>query len=234
MTVAEQRERLIRPIPANAKPSAYSLALNFLPLVNLLAGAAGVYCIDGLGARLGFAAAWIYLLPPLAGRAAMWLFGQPQNGSVTQDERAYKVWWFLAQLQVPFNRFPVFEELLRLAPGLYALWLSAWGGQASPVVYWGAGALVVDRQSVRVGRGAVIGLRAVLSGHLAIKDESGAFRVALGAVEIGESALIGAYAGIGPGCTVDAGEEVPAATFLRPFSRWSGGRRVKADREGSA
>jgi len=73
-------------------------------------------------------------------------------------------------------------------------------------------------------------VRAVLSGHLAMKDSSGAFRVTLAPVEIGEGALIGAYAGIGPGCRVAAGEEVPAAAFLRPFTQWTGGRRVKADR----
>ena len=217
-------------MPASAKPSAYSLALNVLPLINLLAGAVVVYSIDGLGARIGAALVWIYLLPPLAGRAAMWSCGFPQGESVTQDTRAYKVWWFLTQLQVPFNRFPVFEELLRLVPGLYAVWLNAWGSQVSAVVYWGAGAIVVDRQSVRVGRGAVIGMRAVISGHLAIKDASGAFRVVLAPVAIGESALIGAYAGIGPGCTIAPGEEVPAAAFLRPFTHWLRGKRVKADR----
>lgn len=230
MNVAQQRERLLRAMPGSSKPSAYSLALNVLPLVNLLAGAFVVYAIDGLGARIAAALVWIYLLPPLAGRAAMWSFGYPQGESLTQDTRAYKVWWFLTQLQVPFNRFPVLEELLRLAPGLYALWLNAWGGQASAVVYWGAGAIVVDRQSVRVARGAVIGMRAVISGHLAIKDSSGAFRVVLGPVEIGEGALIGAYAGIGPGCTIAPGEAVPAATFLRPYTQFSGGRRVKAHR----
>jgi len=227
---APQLEQLTRALPAGAKPSGYSLALNFLPLLHLLAGAAVLWFVDGAMARIGAALAWIYILPPLAGRVAMAQFGAPAGEGLSQEARAYKVWWFLTQLQVLFNRFGFLEELLRMVPGLYALWLNAWGARVSPVVYWGPGAVVVDRQAVRVARGAVIGTRAVLAGHLAVKDSSGAFRVTLAPVEIGEGALIGAYAGIGPGCRVAAGEEVPAAAFLRPFTQWTGGRRVKPGR----
>jgi hypothetical protein len=230
MNAPQQLEGLTRPLPAGARPSGYSLALNFLPLLHLLAGAAVLWFVDGAMARVGAALAWIYVLPPLAGRVAMALFGAPEGEGLGQETRAYKVWWFLTQLQVLFNRFGFLEELLRMVPGLYPLWLNAWGARVSSVVYWGPGAAVVDRQAARVARGAVIGARAVLAGHLAVKDSSGAFRVTLAPVEIGEGALIGAYAGIGPGCRVAAGEEVPAAAFLRPFTQWTGGRRVKADR----
>jgi len=234
MNAPQQREELTRELtralPAGAKPSGYSLALNFLPLLHLLAGAAFLWLVDGAVARIGAALAWIYILPPLAGRVVMALFGAPQGEGLGQEARAYKVWWFLTQMQVLFNRFAVLEELLRMVPGLYALWLNGWGAQVSPVVYWGPGSVVVDRQAARIGPGAVIGVRAVLSGHLAVKDSNGAFRVTLAPVEIGEGALIGAYAGIGPGCRVAAGEEVPAAAFLRPFTHWTGGRRVKANR----
>lgn len=230
MNAPQRAEALIRALPVGVKPSGYSLALNFLPLLHLLAGAAALLLIDGALARIGVALAWIYILPPLACRITIALFGMPEGEGVNQEARAYKIWWFLTQLQVLFNRFGFFEELLRLAPGLYALWLNAWGARVSPVVYWGPGAVVVDRQAARVARGAVIGTRAVLAGHLAFKDSSGGFRVTLAPVEIGEGALIGAYAGIGPGCRVAAGEEVPAAAFLRPFTQWAGGRRVKTDR----
>lgn len=227
MNAAEPREELIRPIPADARPSLYSLALNALPLCYVLAGVAVVIAIDGIGMAIAAALAWIYVVPPLIARIAMALFGVPQGEALDQASRAYKVWWFLAQLQIPFNRFGVFEELIRLVPGLYPLWLNAWGSRVSSIVYWGPGAMVADRQSARIGRGAVIGTRAVLSGHLAVKDESGATRVTLGPVEIGEGVLIGAYAGIGPGCIIAPGEQVPAAAYVRPYTRWANGRRIK-------
>jgi hypothetical protein len=230
MTGPHALDELRRALPAGAKPSAYSLALNFLPLAHLLAGAALLWTVEGATGRAAAALAWIYVLPPLAGRAAIALFGAPQGERLDQDSRAYRVWWFLTQCQVLFNRFVFLEELLRLVPGLYALWLNAWGARVSPVVYWGPGAAVVDRYALRIERGAVIGTRAVISGHLAVKDAQGAFRVTLAPVEIGAGALIGAYAGIAPGCAIAPGEEVPAASFLRPFTRWSDGRRCKPGR----
>lgn len=230
MNATEPRDALIRALPAGAKPSLYSLALNALPLAYIAAGVAVVAAIDGIGAAAGAALAWIYVLPPLAARIAMALFGVPQGEALCQDSRAYKVWWFLVQLQVPFNRFGIFEELLRLVPGLYPLWLNAWGSRVSALVYWGPGAMVADRQSARIGRGAVIGTRAVISGHLAVKDERGATCVTLGPVEIGDGVLIGAYAGIGPGSIIATGEQVPAAAFVRPYTRWAEGRRMKGGR----
>ena len=63
-----------------------------------------------------------------------------------------------------FNRLPWLEEILRLMPGLYALWLFLWGGRVSPLVYWAPGSLVIDRPLVIVERGAVIGAGAGLVG----------------------------------------------------------------------
>lgn len=227
-------DELRRALPAGVKPTGYSLALNFLPLAHLLTGAAVLWSMEGAGGRTAAALAWIYVLPPLAGRAAITLFGAPQGERLGQESRAYRVWWFLTQCQVLFNRFAFLEELLRLVPGLYALWLNAWGARVSPVVYWGPGAAVVDRYALHIDRGAVIGMRAVIAGHLAVKDADGAFRVTLAPVEIGEGALIGAYVGIAPGCSIAPGEEVPAASFLRPFTRWSDGRRARPARPRSA
>lgn len=230
MTGRQALDELRRALPADAKPTGYSLALNALPLLHVAAGVALVAVLEGAPARIGAALAWIYLLPPLAGRAAIALCGAPQGERLGQESRAYRVWWFLTQCQVLYNRFGFLEELLRMVPGLYALWLGAWGARVSPLVYWGPGAVVVDRYALRVARGAVIGTRAVIAGHLAVKDAAGAFRVTLAPVAIGAGALIGAYAGIGPGCSIGAGEEVPAATFLRPHTLWSEGRRVKPRR----
>jgi UDP-3-O-[3-hydroxymyristoyl] glucosamine N-acyltransferase len=236
MNVQEQLETMARPdtlpqaLLAEARPSGFSLALNYLPLLNLLAGAALLLFVDSVAAGIATLLAWIYLLPPLACRITIGLFGMPQGDGLDQSARAYKVWWFLAQLQVLFNRFGMFEELLRMVPGLYALWLNAWGARVSAMVYWGPGAMVVDRQAVRIDRNVVIGTRAVLAGHIAVRDSGGAFRVTLAPVEIGAGALIGAYAGIGPGCKVAPEQEVPTAAFLRPFTQWKDGQRIKSAR----
>ena len=214
-------------MPADARPSAYALALNFLPALHLASGVALVWALDGAAARFVLAVAWIYLLPPLIARATIAVYGVPQGEALGQESRAFRVWWFLTQLQVLFNRFAFLEELLRLVPGAYALWLNLWGARVSTLVYWGQGALVADRYALCIGPSVLIGARSILTGHLAVKDEQGYFRVSLAPIEIGPGVVIGGYAGVGPGCRVDAGEEIPAATYLRPFTHWSGGRRQK-------
>jgi len=233
MNVRDEATDLVRTKIAGARPSAYSLTLNFLPAIHVAGGAALVWLAEGAAVRCALALAWLYLLPPLVARLAIAVFGAPQGESLTQETRAYRVWWFLTQLQVVFNRFGFLEELLRLIPGAYPLWLNMWGAKVSPTVYWGPGVLVADRYALNVGPAVVVGTRSVLSGHLGVKDERGEFRVTLAPVEIGSGVLIGAYAGIGPGCRIAPGEEVPAAAFLRPFTHWLHGQRVKQGAEKS-
>src|ERR1044071_7981942 len=108
---APESPELLRARPALARPTAYSLALNFLPFGHVLAGIGLVVLVDGWMAQCLFGLAWLYLLPPLAGRAAIALFGMPEGEALTQQSRAYRVWWFLTQLQVIFNRFPALEEV---------------------------------------------------------------------------------------------------------------------------
>lgn len=211
------------------RPSGYSLALNALPLVYAL-------CAAVIAWRAGLMAsvAWIYLAPPLVARLAITLLGRPQGEALDQGSRAYKVWWLLAQLQMPFNRFTFLEELLRLVPGVYALWLNLWGSKVSALVLWGPGVLALDRHDLHIGPSAILGTRAVLAGHVAVKNEAGQYRLTLAPVEIGPGALIGGNAYVGPGCCVGPGEALPAATFMRPFTRWERGARVKAPRPRAA
>lgn len=213
-----------------ARPSAYTLVLNALPLVHVLGGIAAIAALDGWAGRAAAAAGWIYLLPPVAARIALAVAGGCEGSGLEQSARAYKAWWFATQMQVLFNRLPALEEALRLVPGLYALWLRSWGARVSPRVYWAAGTMVTDRMLVDVGDDVVVGTRAVLASHLAYRDEHGELRVTVARVRIGDSVLIGAYAGIGPGCTVEAGSEVPAAAFLRPFTDWRRDRPLRTPR----
>jgi len=230
MNAPQQPEVLTRVTVAGVQPSRYSIALNALPFVYLLCGIGVVALAAGVGARVALALGWLYLVPPVVVRATIALFGPMQGTALEQDSRTYKLWWFATQMQVVFNRFPVLEEGLRIVPGLYPLWLRLWGARTSFKVYWASGAMVVDRTLLRVGAGVVVGTRAVLSAHLAYKDEAGVFRVTVAPIEIGDDVLIGAYAGIGPGCRIEAGAEVPAAAFLRPYTRWTRTARERTDR----
>ena len=105
-------------------PDGFALALNALPLVLLMALAAlSMGLVDGGWSRAGMFVFQLYLVPPLLGRGLMRVFGVP-NGVFTQDDRRFRVWWALLQLQMVFNRLPMLEEMLRLVPGLYPLWIA--------------------------------------------------------------------------------------------------------------
>ena len=106
------------------KTGFYALALNYLPVVYLLAGAGVVWRMPSLPLALAAGLAWLYLLPPLVARMTLLAFGPPLARAAAPDSRQFKIWWFLTQMQMIFNRFPFLEEILRLVPGLYSLWLN--------------------------------------------------------------------------------------------------------------
>lgn len=208
------------PLPRLEKPSAYSLWLNGLPFLHVASGlglAFGV--LETAGARFCLLAVWVYLLPPLACRLILSAFGKPE-GRLTQDMTAYRVWWALTQWQMLFNRLPWLEELLRLVPGLYASWIRLWGGNVSPLAYVGPGVLITDRYLVDVGRGAVLGVKSTIAGHMVIRDEAGRWIVVVAAPSVEPEAILGGYAGLGPGARLRAGHVLPTGRRVGPFDEW--------------
>ncbi len=205
--------------------SRFALLSNFLPLLLLLGFAfASLTLAQGLPARLGLFAGLLYLLPPLLGRLLMLAYGKPEGRDIDQHSRAFRVWWLLLQLQMPFNRLPWLEELLRLAPGLYPLWLNLWGARVHPASFWAPGARTLDRPYVETGYGSVIGSDTLISGHLA-RLQDGRFLVDIATVVIGRQAVVGARTSIGPGCLIGPGETLAATTRLAPFNRYVNGKR---------
>jgi hypothetical protein len=141
---------------------------------------------------------------------------------------AYRVWWVLTQWQILFNRLPWFDELLRLFPGLYALWIGLWGGNLSPFVYVGPGVRITDRHAVRVGRGAVLGMESILTGHLVVRDEAGRWLVLAAAPTVEPEAIVGGYAKLGPGAVLRAGHMLPTGRHVMPFDEWPR-RKISVD-----
>jgi hypothetical protein len=222
------------PAAAGASITGFTLALNYLPLTQLLVGAALVASqASSLRSALLWSAGWFFLLPPLASRLALLLFGRPRGRALTQAARAYKVWWFIHQWQLVFNRLPWIEEILRLVPGLYALWIFLWGGRVSPLVYWAPGSLVIDRAFVIVESGAVIGMGAGLAGHAGTLATDGSYRVDIAAPRVGRGAMMGARSGLGPGAELAAGALLPAGRMIKPFMLWDGTTRRSIAGEGA-
>jgi hypothetical protein len=225
------RDKLLKQTAAGRnRVTSFMIAANYFPFLYLVLGGwlAVTLGRSALGG-MAVAAVWIYLVPPLLGRIVLGVFGRPV-GIVTPDTRAYKVWWFMTQLQMPFNRILLLEELLRFVPGLYGLWLNLWGSRVNLFAYWSPGVVLTDRYMLHVGKGAVIGGRCVIGGHIVSREPDGDYLLTLADVTIGDRAIVGAQVAIGPGCEIGPDEVVPVGRFFGPFGGWKDGRRTAARR----
>lgn len=151
------------------------------------------------------------------------------SGTISVAEPAFVTWWVSAQAQMIFNRLPMLEEVLRLVPGVYSLWLRLWGAQIGRLTFWGPHTRIVDRPLLIVGNDVVIGGGCQIGSHLLMRSETGMMTLQVAAVQIGDRALVGTYTLIGPGVVIEPDSEVRACAIVPPFNRWCGGKRVKPE-----
>ena len=130
-------------------------------------------------------------------------------------------WWWSQQWQTLFNRFPPLEEVLRLVPAAYSMWLRLWGSHIGKFVYWGPGVCVLDRGLLDAGDSVVFGASVRISAHLFANDE-----LLIARVTIGAGSVIGGFGILAPGVVIGENESTPAAMLLPPHSEWRGERRV--------
>lgn len=205
---------------------ALMIGTGFIPLLHVLSvltlalwpwGAA-----SGLRSLVALAA--LYLLPPLAARLGRVVLPLP-DGLVGVGSRGFLAWWLSSQWQVVFNRLSLLEELLRIVPGLYSIWLRLWGARIGRLVYWAPGLRILDRSLLDVGDRVVFGAGVRIHGHLMAPDPAGVMALVVSPVFIGAEALVGAYALLSPGASIAPGEVAPALRTLGPFTEWRDGRR---------
>lgn len=207
------------------------LLLGYIPLIHAVAIVAlAVAPLAGWGPRTMAALALLalYLLPPVMVRTALLM--RPLRGErFAVNSNQFLTWWFTAQWQIIFVRLPFLEELLRLIPGLYSLWLRLWGAKVGALVYWAPGCKVLDRHLIEIGDRVVFGVGVRLHPHV-ITREGGETVLLLAPIRIGDHAMIGGFSLLTAGVRVDHGEMVPAAQALPPFSEWRHGTRVRGAR----
>ncbi len=199
------------------------LALNFLPLLH----AAAVVTVWLLLPDWKFTAALalLYLGPPLTARLVL-LLRPVKDGTHAAGSPEFLTWWATAQCQMIFCRLPLLEEVLRLVPGFYSMWLRLWGAQIGRLTFWAPGLRILDRSFLRVGDHVVFGAGVRLNAHV-IAQEDGRTVLHLAAIKIGDRCHIGGYALLTAGTEVEAGEVLKAFTLCPPFTRWTASRRVR-------
>ena len=200
-------------------PNRATLLMNVIPLLHSAACVACWLLPVSMAYRFILFMFTLYLLPALLVRLVMRIGGRPQ-GLLHQDSGGFKRWWFAFQCQTVFNRLPWLEELLRLVPGLYALWIRLWGGRMSPRCYIAPGATLLDRWAVEVQAGAVLGYGCLLVAHLGTRDVDGRGMLLVAAPCVQQDAIVGGLAKLGPGAVLLAGQVLPTGRHLGPYAVW--------------
>ena|SRR5687768_5976260 len=193
------------------------LLLNFIPLLHLAAVVSPWFMPWPVVTRVAATILALYVLPPLCARLI-----RVREGTMPIGGGGFFGWWLLLQLQTLFNRFPVFEELLRIIPGLYSSWLRLWGARIGRLTYWAPGTLILDRSFLEIGDDVVFGAGVRLNAHVLANGE-----LLLGTIRIGSGAQIGGYSLLTAGTVVAENEQTRAFLISPPGSHWKGGKRVR-------
>lgn len=158
----------------------------------------------------------IYILPLIFHRLHFLLFPFG-DGYWDLTERKYNPWWASHMFQFPFIACPWIESLIHFVPGLYSMWLRAWGSKIGKNVYWTPRVEIIDRGLIEVGDNTIFGHIAALCSHM-VADIDGKSCLVIKKISIGERVFIGADSQLGPGANV------PSRTKLKPKSRlyWRG------------
>ena len=155
----------------------------------------------------------IYVFPVVAFRLHNLLF-PIKTGMSDLGKRGYSSWWGGHQIQLLFIAVPRLESVMTLVPGLFSLWLRAWGSRVGRGVYWTPQIEILDRSLIDVGRGVVFGHKVIASSHVVTRTKSGTLLLMVERISIGDDAFIGAGTRIGPGVTVNKGAVVSAASEM--------------------
>jgi hypothetical protein len=171
------------------------------------------------------APAWLLIIPPIVVRGILALRPLPP-ADIALDSAPFRIWWLTSQWQVIFNRLPWIEEIIRLVPGLYAVWLRLWGARIGKLVYWTPGLRILDRPLLEIGDRVVFGAGVKIVPHIIMPNKPGQLVLRVGTVRIGDDVLVGGYSLLLAGSWIGPGEASPGKRELAPFTGWVGGRRV--------
>ena len=205
------------------------VAMGFIPAAHVLLFAASL-ALPLMGILPEWSA-WaaplvLYLLPPVVVRSVTLVRPLP-HGRFPVASPEFLLWWFTAQWQVLFTRLPFLEEILRLFPGVYSMWLRLWGARVGGLVYWSPGLVILDRPLVDIGSRVVFGAGVRLNPHVLLPGDDGRPMLALAPIRIGSDVMVGGYGLLLSGVTVDDGESTPPLRAVAPFTCISGGTRVR-------
>lgn len=205
------------------------LLFNVIPFLQILGIVLMLFSKFETSYKILIALSLIYLLPPLLSCLCK-LIVPIRIDKITFYSKEYYAWWFQYNLQVLYLRLPFLEEVIRIVPGAYSMWLRLWGSKIGKLVYWAPGLRILDRSFLDIGDLVVFGADVKLNPHVIQKIEDQNMLL-LGPIKIGKNVLVGGYSLLTAGVNIGDNESMRAFSILTPFSRWSDGRRIKPEKK---
>ncbi len=205
----------------NPKAQLAMLLLNLLPPLHAAGTLACFFLPLAWPWKIAAAAAFLYLLPLIPAR----ILRESLRKSPTEipvGSSDFLKWWACFQFQVIFLRFPAIEEIIRLIPGAYSLWLRLWGSRIGKLTYWSPRTCVLDRGFLDLGDHVVFGAGVKLNPHVI---DNG--KLLLAPITIGDRSSIGGYSLLTAGTVISPDTECRAFLISPPFSKWKDNKRTR-------
>lgn len=199
------------------------LFFNYIPFFLLCGMLTSIWKLhNNIPILLGTIAVIIYVIPPLITRIALLIF--PLNKTEYElFSKEYYVWWLTFCSQIIYLRFPFLEELLRVIPGLYSLWLRLfWGAKIGRFTYWAPGTRILDRPFLNIGNNVIFAADVRLNPHAQLHG-----KLVLAPITIEDNVIVGAYSLLVSGTVLKSNQETKPFLKSSPFTIWENGAKVK-------
>ena len=178
---------------------------------------------NNLALMFGIILGIIYVIPPLITRIALLLFPLKEDEYELLSKNYY-VWWLTFCCQIIYLRFPILEEILRVIPGLYSIWLRVfWGAKIGKFTFWAPGTRILDRPFLVVGDNVVFAADTRINAHVQTDE-----KLLLSPIIIEDNVVVGAYSLLTSGTVLKANQNSKAFLISPPFTVWQDGNRIRS------
>ena len=199
------------------------LIFNYIPFFLLCSILVAIWQLhNNLLLMSGVIVTIIYVIPPLITRIALLI--HPLNKTEYElFSKEYYIWWLTFCTQIIYLRLPFLEEILRIIPGLYSMWLRVfWGAKIGRLTYWAPGTRILDRSFLNIGNNVIFAADVRLNPHAQLNG-----KLILAPVTIEDNVIVGAYSLLVSGTVLKANQATKPFLKSAPFTIWDYGVKVK-------
>jgi len=204
-----------------------SRLFSFFPVLVFLASGFSFYILIKVSfghGLLGLMCSFYFF--PLISFHIMSLFKPIKEGVYDLAKREFNPWWASHQIQYIYFAFPVLENILKIIPGAFSLWLNLWGSKIGKNVYWTPNISVNDRSLLKIGDNTTFGHRLEFLGHV-VTPKGDRCILYVKKINIGSDVFIGAGSRFGPGVIIEDGAILGVLTDGEVNQRFKTGNHIK-------